>query len=1287
MSEISKRRLALACCAALAFAVAACDDDGGSNSRHQDNACGDAVCTDQQECIDNVCKDKTGDDPCAKCLPDQTCEDGVCKDKTGEDPCAKCTEGQKCVDKVCTDLCGGAICGSNYACVDEECLKLCGGVLCKDGQICDKSSQTCIDKPTDGDPCALCSDSEECVDGECKPLDPCANKTCPDNWRCDSSKNGACVEIDPCASVVCLAEQTCVAAHCIDNACLEGGVEKDCGEGQVCSKGACVDDGCEGKTCDDGWQCIKGICEETVCIGYFCEEGRSCRGGACVDNECLDMVCGEGKVCSKGDCIYTQCVGKDPCPTGKRCNFNGECEYTEVPKIIIDEPEDKTTDEDGKTLTLGLHLNNAPSSEVRISCEVLTESENKEVEVSCDEIVFNADNWQLEQSIIVTGVADYLRDGDQTYKIKVTTTSEEVDFEELTAESVELTNIDTTKPGFIISETSLMTYEDQEQPPATFTVQLTSIPKSNVSLSLSSSNEDEGIASPKKLTFTKDNWNVPQTVTVKGVDDQIRDGNTYYTVFFAQSESNDQEYQGRQPNSIKVTNIDNDKVGITMNLDSEGFELYEGQEQKITVKLNTEPQKDVKVTMSVDNKAEAQFDVSEITLNADNWHTGKEIQLIGVPDHIIDGDQPVKLTFLVTSEDEDYNFKPIEYSGIVKDVDIADILVSMGESSIVKEGSGEYLTMSISLASKPVKEVTVALSVTDDTELSLNKQTLKFSSDHWDVPQDVMVNAVDDDIVDDNIQSKVVMVLSSSDENYDGKRKEIEFTTVDNDVAGLVVVSTPASFPENSASTAMMTVALKAQPTKDVTVSVTSSDPTELAVTSASTLTFKASNWNEPQTVSVQVVDDNGADGTQTAYVMFVGTSEDANFDDIKAQSANFTILDNDSASVALAVDPSTIDQGVPTSMATVSLGAEPNTDVTVTLNADHPSIFAFEKTVTFTKENWQTPQMIKINVNFDNVNVASSVENVYAVASGDSIYSGVQSNKVALTLNKIPSEHTFAYTGKVQSVTLPAGKYKLEVWGAQGGDAKVKTGGKGGYATGIITLTQGKTFYVYVGEQGISSISGVSKSGAGGWNGGGNNITAPGSPWIVGTGGGATDISLFGSEGSSEWNHTEHLYSRFIIAGGGGAAQYREDSLYGGNGGAGGGNSGSSGDYISSGYTSGTGGTQGAGGNACSAGGNKGQFGLGGNYVGVDAGTCVSGGGGGGWYGGGSCYCGSAAGGSGYIYTSSTASSYPSGSGLNSSYYLSNAQTIGGNATMPAPKGGTEVGHTGNGYARITLQ
>lgn len=104
---------------------------------------------------------------------------------------------------------------------------------------------------------------------------------------------------------------------------------------------------------------------------------------------------------------------------------------------------------------------------------------------------------------------------------------------------------------------------------------------------------------------------------------------------------------------------------------------------------------------------------------------------------------------------------------------------------------------------------------------------------------------------------------------------------------------------------------------------------------------------------------------------------------------------------------------------------------------------------------------------------------------------------------------------------------------------------------------------------------------------------------------------------------------------------------------------------------------------------GKNGAFGVGGTYTGqFSGGNRYAGGGGGGWYGGaaGGVEGAGGGGGSGYVYTSSTYTSYPSGCKLNSSYYLTNAQTIAGNLSFPAPTGGSETGHSGNGYARITL-
>ena len=52
----------------------------------------------------------------------------------------------------------------------------------------------------------------------------------------------------------------------------------------------------------------------------------------------------------------------------------------------------------------------------------------------------------------------------------------------------------------------------------------------------------------------------------------------------------------------------------------------------------------------------------------------------------------------------------------------------------------------------------------------------------------------------------------------------------------------------------------------------------------------------------------------------------------------------------------------------------------------------------------------------------------------------------------------------KMTQITLKAGTYLLQAWGAQGGNYNTYLGGKGGYSKGTITLTEDTKAYVYVG-------------------------------------------------------------------------------------------------------------------------------------------------------------------------------------------------------------------------------
>lgn len=219
-------------------------------------------------------------------------------------------------------------------------------------------------------------------------------------------------------------------------------------------------------------------------------------------------------------------------------------------------------------------------------------------------------------------------------------------------------------------------------------------------------------------------------------------------------------------------------------------------------------------------------------------------------------------------------------------------------------------------------------------------------------------------------------------------------------------------------------------------------------------------------------------------------------------------------------------------------------------------------------------------------------------------------------------------YSNQIQTKTITEpGYYKLETWGAQGGNIGTYIGGYGGYSTGYIYLSGNQQLNIAVGGAGTNTDTG-------GYNGGGsllNGQSAYGS-----SGGGATHIATISGVLSSLENNKDNI---LIVSGGGGGANYRSENYGEGNGGSAGGFIGVNGESTNHsngyGYGYGYGGSQTAGGTMfweSSIENNNiipGAFGQG---SGTELGCFAQSGGGGGYYGGGAGGHGGAGGGSSYI-------------------------------------------------------
>lgn len=234
-------------------------------------------------------------------------------------------------------------------------------------------------------------------------------------------------------------------------------------------------------------------------------------------------------------------------------------EVREVPAVLVSPLRGLLTSELGGSNVVTVALTTAPTANVVM--EVHSDNIDEGI-VSPAKLTFTPANWRTPQKIRVTGQEDGVRDGDKTYHVIVQPTSTDPNYSSVAAITVTLINKDSRRvAGIAVTPLSgLVTTESGGR--ATFTVKLTSPPKQAVTIPLLSSNTAEGTVSPGALTFTPANWNVAQTVTVKGVDDNVIDGDQPYTIQLLPAISADSRYNGMNGPDVSVTNRDNDQVRI-----------------------------------------------------------------------------------------------------------------------------------------------------------------------------------------------------------------------------------------------------------------------------------------------------------------------------------------------------------------------------------------------------------------------------------------------------------------------------------------------------------------------------------------------------------------------------------------------------------------------------------------------------------------------------------------------------------------------------------------------------
>ena len=223
-------------------------------------------------------------------------------------------------------------------------------------------------------------------------------------------------------------------------------------------------------------------------------------------------------------------------------------------------------------------------------------------------LIFDDKNWKSAQVVTVTGVNDDAADGPQPYLIAMGfAQSVDENYNNHKPSDVSVTNIDDDSAGVKIlpmpTQTPAATSEIVGGT-STFTVALTSLPSSDVTFTLTSTNENEGTVSPATLKFSPTNGKTPQTVTVTGGNDDLADGDQQYSIVLSNATSADPSYSGKFGIGLPFVNIDDDRAGYRIVAAPNLKTSEDGGTATFTVALWSQPNAPVSIALSSSDPSE-----------------------------------------------------------------------------------------------------------------------------------------------------------------------------------------------------------------------------------------------------------------------------------------------------------------------------------------------------------------------------------------------------------------------------------------------------------------------------------------------------------------------------------------------------------------------------------------------------------------------------------------------------------------------------------------------------------
>ncbi|MDX9770621.1 MAG: tandem-95 repeat protein, partial [Tenuifilaceae bacterium] len=460
---------------------------------------------------------------------------------------------------------------------------------------------------------------------------------------------------------------------------------------------------------------------------------------------------------------------------------------------VIVTPTSLTVNENGESKSFTIVLNSRPTHNVQIPLESNNASR---LTVSPASVTFETaspNDWKTPKLVTVTPVNNLVDEGDETITVITNRiVSDDVNYRDFNPADVSVEFIEDDEAGINVSSISGNTTEGGAQ--ATFTIVLNSQPTADVTIGISSSNVDEGTVLPTSVTFTSSNWDVEQTVTVTGVDDDAIDGNVIYYIEFNNAVSTDLTYNDMAIPNVEVINEDDDSAGVSVFPISGLVTSEAGQTASFTVRLNTIPTDDVLISIVSSDVTEGTVSPASLTFTSGNWDQTQTVTVTGIDDLVDDGDQAYTINLAIESTDDE-NYQPVTIQSVaVTNIDditprpIDDAVTTDQENAVDIDVLGndlglDYAPVAVSIHTQPERGTVVVnhdntITYTPNSyyhgDFSFQYRVTNRLDNHANATVTVTVNRVDvtpianDDFRGTSVNTPVeVDVLFNDDNLYD----------------------------------------------------------------------------------------------------------------------------------------------------------------------------------------------------------------------------------------------------------------------------------------------------------------------------------------------------------------------------------------------------------------------------------------------------------------------------------------------------------------------------------------